>query len=184
MVEALLATKSDAAFFVDDRGDSSATLMLVRCGCLRAIAEVGFVDLKEQALPSIASAHSITVIRRALPVAASLRTPADYIHALRAYHLSGPRGGQDVVDRTLTVFDTFAEEWSPAFAITEADAHVEQGARIHDSVIMSGASVGRNAVIVRSVICPGAVVRADAVVLDQVVGAQGKSLRHAQVNRR
>ena len=55
LLDDLLSTGSDVSFFVHD-DHTSGGLMLVRCGCLRAIPSVGFVDFKEQALPMMDAA--------------------------------------------------------------------------------------------------------------------------------
>jgi hypothetical protein len=166
LLDELLAAESDVAFFVYPDATASG-LMLVRCGCLRSLASVGFVDLKEQALPVIAGAHRVTAIRRAIPVGASARTVANYIHVLKA--LNGPQcetrnraaGGEEP-----TAFD---EAWQPSFSLIEDGARVAGGARLHDSVVLSGGEVGRNAVVVRSVVCPGASVPANATIVDRLI---------------
>ena len=42
------------------------------------------------------------------------------------------------------------------------------GARIHDSVVLSGGEVGEGAAVIRSVICSGAVVRRGEKVVDEI----------------
>jgi len=165
LVTELAASRSDVAFFADN-DDSAGNIMLIRCGCLRTIASVGFVDLKEQALPHIASASSVAVIRRPNPVAVTMRTAAQYLRGLRLHHLlSDDKTGSEAV-RTASAF---SETWRTVFQIVERDGHVEPGARLHDSVVLSGARVGRGAAVIRSVVCSGAVVPAKAMVVDEVV---------------
>ncbi len=62
------------------------------------------------------------------------------------------------------------EPW-PAIA---ADAVVDPSARVHNSVIMTGARIGSGARIERSVILPGAVVAAGGMVVDSVVGPRAR----------
>jgi len=164
----LRMTDSDVAFFLHEDG-SSPNLMLIRARCLRSISPVGFVDFKEQALPQIAAASSVSIVRRARPIAVVARTPADYIRALRHYHV---RLGtyNDLYDPSHSLgLNPFAEKWQSAFAIVEAGAEVEADAKVADSVVLNRARVGRGAVVVRSVVCPGAVVPAFTTVVDQVV---------------
>jgi hypothetical protein len=160
-VNELAETGADVAFFADDAGQPGA-LMLIRCGCLRAIPAVGFVDFKEQALPTIARHHRVSVVRSGRATSLPIRTPVDYINALRWHHNGRAlnRSG-----------DAFAEDWAPLFWIREIGADVHASARLHDSVVLSGGSVQRGAVLVRSVVCPGGVVPARATLVDAVVTA-------------
>lgn len=172
LVAELAATQADASFFASSDADTGL-VMLIRCRCLQSIPDVGFIDLKEQAMPRIASANSVTVIRRNVSVAASLRTPQKYIRALRELglrqsHLASPQSAG------LATNLAFAEQWKPSFGIIEPGCQAQPGVRAHDSVLLAGAKVGRNATIVRSLICPGASVPADAVVVDRIVGSEGK----------
>lgn len=139
-------------------------LMLMRCGCLRDINPVGFVDLNEQALPSIARAHDVRVVRYDQPTARSLRTLSSYLETLREFHRR--QTGRHDSDRPAP------EEWEKTFGIVESGARVHETAIIHDSVVLAGAVVEANAVLVRSVVCPGMVVARDQSEVDCVVGAR------------
>lgn len=165
LVEELRGTGADVALFMHGDG-SSPNLMLVRARCLRSIPPVGFVDFKEQALPRIAEANSVVVVRRERPVAVVARTPGEYIRALRLYHEWRNGVGVAAGERAA---GAFAETWQPVFSIVEPDADVDADANIADSVVLNGARVGRGADVVRSVVCPGAEVPAFATVVDQVV---------------
>ena len=136
---------------------------LVRCKALRTIPEIGFVDLKEQALPLIASNFDVTVLHCRRPTALPIRTPADYILAMRHYHRR--RIGKSMLSHPLN------EDWQPAFAIVEQGASVDPRAHVHDAVVLKGGAVEAGAVIVRSIVCPGAVVRKDRPTVDQLVTA-------------
>lgn len=136
-------------------------VMLFRCGALRGLKRVGFIDLNEQALPRIAHEAEVRVCRTRRPATLSLRTTSGYLDALRAFH--GGRSG------SLDPEGPFAEGWRPAFQVIESGASVAPGAIIHDSAVLSGARVETGAVVVRSVVCPGTYVAASRHVIDTVV---------------
>jgi N-acetylglucosaminyldiphosphoundecaprenol N-acetyl-beta-D-mannosaminyltransferase len=136
---------------------------LLRCKTLRTIPEIGFVDLKEQALPLIASNFEVTVLHCRRPTALPVRSLGDYILAMRHYHRR--RLGKQ------TVSDPLGEDWQPAFAIVEQGASVDPRAHVHDAVVLKGGVVEAGAVIVRSIVCPGGVVRKDRPTVDQLVVA-------------
>ena len=138
--------------------------MLVTCKTLRAIADTGYVDMKEQALPQIALSYEVRVVRRRRPTGLPIRTLEDYIQALRLHHRR--RQGKPFIA------DPLAEDWSPAFALVEPGATVDPTARVHDSVVLAGGVVEAGAVLVRSIVCPGEVVRRDKTVVDQFVCAE------------
>ena len=138
-------------------------VMLVRCGVLREISPVGYVDLNEQALPRIAEQASVRVLRTPQPVTRSIRTLAGYLEALRVFHR---RESGRLVDS-----DPMSEDWQPTFQIAESGAVIHETAVIHDSVVLAGARVDANAVVVRSVVGPGAVVPRGRSVVDMVVSA-------------
>jgi hypothetical protein len=135
--------------------------MLVSCKTLRLIPTSGYVDMKEQALPSIAARYEVTVMHRRRPTGLPVRSLADYTMALRHYHRR--RMGKPAVS------DPLAEDWLPAFAIVEDGARVDPRAHVHDSVVLKGGIVEAGAVVVRSVVCPGGVVRKDRTAVDQFV---------------
>ncbi|MCC7147535.1 MAG: hypothetical protein IT443_13930 [Phycisphaeraceae bacterium] len=140
-----------------------AGLMLIRCGTLQMVPTVGFLDLKEQILPRLASEFVVRAIHLDQPVALPLRTLPDYIHALRLMAGSTPTGNLDD--------NPFEESWRTAFSIVEPDAMVASSARIHDSVVLAGGTVNPHAVLVNSVVGPGGVVPAGQTIINEVVGA-------------
>ncbi|HEX7008616.1 MAG TPA: hypothetical protein VF184_01455 [Phycisphaeraceae bacterium] len=146
LVDRLAATPGDVRILTLPDG-TPCGLMLVRCGCLRSIARIGFVDLKEQALPAIAREHDVRVARYSRTTGMPIRTLAGYLDALRAYHQrlrgQGADGGPP------------AEEWRPTFSLVESGAVVDPASVIHDSVVLAGGRVEASAVVVRSVVCPG-----------------------------
>lgn len=127
--------------------------MLARAGILRSIPPVGYIDLKEQALPALSKTGNVRGIRLAPPAAISVRTPTDYLRSLRL--LSGAE----------------SEPWQAAFSLAEEYADVEEGATLHDSVALAGSYIASGAVLVRSLVCPGGKVGAGQVVVDAVVTA-------------
>ena len=135
-------------------------VMLFRCGALRGLKRVGFIDFNEQALPRIAREADVRVCRTARPATMSLRTTAGYLEALRAFH--GGRSG------SLDATGPFAEGWRPAFQVIESGASVAPGAVIHDSAVLSGARVDHDAVVVRSVVCPGSFIAPGRHVIDEL----------------
>lgn len=139
-------------------------VMLMRCGGLREVAKVGFVDLNEQVLPELAKTYPIKIRRRETLTTMSVRTLSGYIAALRTYHRRAT-GHQEIPS-------PFAEAWRPTFGIVESGASVDPSAVIHDAVVLAGARVEAGAVVVRSVICPGAVVGRDQHIVDRVFGEQ------------
>lgn len=148
------------------RTDGSPTgIMRVRCGALRSIPEVGFVDLNEQALPAIAREYDVRVVRRERPFGMPIRTLSDYLDAIRAFHRRANAGG--------TPSNPFTEDWKPTFEVIEERAQVHESAVVHDSVVLSGGRVEAGAVLVRAVVCPGAVVPERVTAVDCLVTGAG-----------
>jgi hypothetical protein len=154
--------KSGGEVSVVAHEDGTASgLMLLSGAALRLIPRAGFVDMKEQALPLIASRMDVTVVNRRRPTGLPVRTLSDYIMALRHYH--GRQAGQK------GAHDPLAEGWRPVFSLVEAGAAVDPQARVHDSVVLSGGRVEQGAVVVRSIVCPGGVLRRERAAVDQYV---------------
>ena len=161
LARGLGAARADVAIGVEQQGVPSG-MMLLRCGAMRGICPVGFVDFNEQALPELAKDHRVRVTRFESATSLSVRTLAGYIGALRAYHR-----------RAAGRADTggpFTEGWRPTFGIAEPGSSVASSAVLHDAVALRGSRVEAGAVVVRSVVCAGAVVPSGAHVVDQVVG--------------
>jgi len=154
-------TTGDVVVATNQDGSPSGFL-LVRCGVLRAINRVGFVDMKEQALPAIAKAHRVSVAVFEQAPAMTIRERPQYLTALRRYHQ---------LQAGLPAYDPYEERWSPAFRICEDGASVAGNAIVQDSVALSGARVESGAVVVRSVICAGAVVKRKQRIIDRIIGA-------------
>jgi hypothetical protein len=156
----LAARQSDLAVAVQADG-SPSSVMLIRCGCLKHISSVGFIDLKEQAIPQIAARHSASVAWRTGRTEHQVRTLSDYVSAVRLH--------QRQVAGATTGDDPFAERWESSAAVVEGGATVDPSATLHDSIVLTGGRVERNATLVRSVVCAGGVVRRGQVVVDRFV---------------
>lgn len=143
---------------VAHRDGTPSGLMLVRCGALRLIKPIGFIDMKEQALPEIAAVHDVRAVPTRRPTGLPIRSLDDYLNALRLLH--GKRNEPTPFD------DALAENWQKRFAIVESGASVGDRAYVHDSVVLKGARVEDGAAVVRSLVCPGATVRSGQQIVD------------------
>lgn len=159
LVGEMSRTEADVTI-VSHRDGSPSGLMLVRCGSLRGIPDLGFVDMKEQALPEIAKTHVVKVVERSRPTGISIRTRDGYLRGLRTWH----RQQRSVPEED----DPFAEEARSSFRVVEDGADVDPSARIYDSVVLEGATVQAGAAVVRSLVCPGVVVPRNATVNEEV----------------
>ena len=135
IVRQLAEARADVAI-LSLANDRPCGLMLVRCGVLATVAGVGFVDLREQALPQIAKKYSVKIVPVEHEALAPTRTREDYLRALRLQAALGQ--GLDVA----ALDDPFAESWQTSFAVVEDGATVHPSAHIHDSVILAGAAWG------------------------------------------
>lgn len=160
IIAALNAVGGDIGLVSHHDGTPSG-IMLIRVKTLRLIPTTGFVDMKEQGLPAIASRHEVKVVSRRRPTGLPVRSLADYILALRHYHRH--RAGKPIIN------DPMGEDWRPSFAIIEKGAAVDPTARVHDSVILRGGIVEAGAAAVRSVVCPAGIVRRDRSAVDEFV---------------
>ena len=157
---ALRRKEGDVAVVSHEDGTPSG-VYLITCKALRDIPEVGYVDMKEQALPLIAQKHAVTVLHCRRPTALPVRTADDYVEAMKHYH--GRKSGRP------TVSDPLAENWQPTFQMVEQGAVVDPRAHVHDSIVLKGGVVEAGGVVVRSIVCPGGVVKKDRPRVDQVV---------------
>jgi len=162
VVAALHRRGGDVTVVSHEDGTPSG-IMLVACKTLRQISEDGYVDMKEQALPEIASRFDVRVLERRRPTGLPIRTLEDYIQALR-YHHRRKAGKRSAVD-------PLVEDWDSTFSLIEAGAQVDPTSRVHDSVVLKGSIVEAGAVLVRSVVCPGGVLRRDKTVVEAFVTA-------------
>jgi len=158
--ESLASLGGDVNIIAHEEGQPS-NVMLLRRGVLKGIPDIGFADLKEQAMPAIAKSHSVQVKFYPQAIGMPVRALKDYIQAVRWYHRSLKHDPQSA--------DPFAEDCVATFSIVEEGATMANNAQAMDSIVLAGAKVGRNASVVRSVICPGATVPDHAMVMDQVI---------------
>lgn len=156
----LASFDSDVSLLAHADGTPSG-LMLVRCGCLRDIPEIGYIDFKEMALPDIATRHRVEVLNRQRSTSLPMRTVEDYLRSLRTYHL-GLNGSEH--DTT-----PFVETWQSTFALVEDGAVVDPSCLLHDSVVLRGGRVESGAVLVRCVVRSRGVVRRRPTLVDRVV---------------
>ena len=161
LLRRLIAANADVAFLA--RGDEAFNVTLVRCGALRDLPTIGFVDFKEQAIPRIKSNRTVAAVHCADAPAVTMRNAAQYLQGLRQLHSRGV--ADDAAADVPTVPEAFRESWRPTFAIVEPGAVADPTAIIHDSVIMRGARVGQRAIVARSLISPGMVIPDDAAVV-------------------
>lgn len=161
VITAALHHKRADIALVSHRDGTPSGLMLIRCKTLRGIKPVGFIDLKEQALPTIAQQFDVKVMQCRRPSGLPVRSLADYITALRYYHRR--RLGRPAM------YDPLAEDWQPTFGIVEDGASVDPRAHVHDSVVLRGAVVEPGASVVRSVVCPGGAVKQRTTAVDRLI---------------
>lgn len=158
-ITAALDRKKADITLISHRDGTPSGVMLVKCKTLRLIPASGFVDMKEQALPLIASQFDVKVVHCRRPTGLPVWSLSDYVSALRYHHRKD-------VGRPAPS-DPLAEDWRPSFSIVEEGAVVDSSARIHDAVVLRGGTVEANAVVVRSVVCAGGIVRHDRAVVDE-----------------
>jgi N-acetylglucosaminyldiphosphoundecaprenol N-acetyl-beta-D-mannosaminyltransferase len=160
-VATALDKKEGDVTLVSHADGTPSGVQLIACKALREIPEVGFIDMKEQALPLIAQKYDVTVLHCRRPTAMPVRTAENYIEAMKLYH--GRKSGRP------TAADPLAENWQPTFQMVEQGAVVDPRAHVHDSIVLKGGVVEAGGVVVRSIVCPGGVVRKDKPRVDQVV---------------
>jgi hypothetical protein len=156
----------DASVSIITHADGTPSgLFLVRCSVFSEVADIGFLDFKEQLLPRLANAGAaIRVCRREHATGYPVRTLDSYLAGLRALHRS--MQGRPVAE------GAFEEDWSPTFSIVENGAVVDPTANVHDSVVLAGARLEGGAAAVRCVVCPGAVMGAQQMLADRVVAGR------------
>lgn len=159
---ALARQGGDLNLVAHDDGTPSG-VQLMACKTVRHVNAAGYHDMKEQTLPGIAARFDVRVMRRRRPTGLPIRTLEDYLQGLRLYHRR--KAGKAVVT------DPLAEDWAPAFSLIEAGAGVAPDARVHDSVVLAGATVESGTVLVRSLVCGDAVVARGRTEVDRYVTA-------------
>ena len=166
LAAALSAPQCDVAMISHDDATPSG-MMLVRCAALQSIAKSGYIDMKEQALPSLTKQFDIRHIPRPFATGLPIRTLSDYIVAIQ--HRYRQRLGAE------SGFNPLAEDCRPSFAVVEEGAYVHPSAKIHDAVILRGGRVEQDALVVRSVVGPyGRLRRGDHAVDEMIIGPSDK----------
>jgi len=146
LIESMAKQNADISLLCDSDSRPSG-ITLIRCKALRDVPAVGFVDLNEQALPTIAKKHTVKVCRSSQRASMAIRTRQNYLDAVRTYH-------QCHYPRQRLAESRFNEDWDATFGIIEPGAEVDPSAVIHDSVVLAGGRVEAGAVLVRSVVGP------------------------------
>jgi N-acetylglucosaminyldiphosphoundecaprenol N-acetyl-beta-D-mannosaminyltransferase len=161
VIAAALDHKRADIALISHRDGTPSGVQLIRVKTLRGINPVGYVDLKEQALPQIATSFDVKVMHCRRPSGLPIRSLEDYIAALRYFHRR--KHGKPAIN------DALAEDWHPSFGIVEEGAMVDSRAHVHDSVVLRGAVVEADASVVRCVVCPGGQVKSKATLVDQLI---------------
>jgi hypothetical protein len=156
-----LASKANDISLVAHDDGTPCGLMLIRCGCLREIPAIGYIDLKEQAFPEIVKHYRVYVVRRIRPSGLPIRTLEDYIEALRAYQRVLVGNG----------YRYTKEDCYSLFEIVEDGAVVNPGSRLHDSIVLRGGRVEGESVLFRSLVGPYGVVQQKTLVGRIISGA-------------
>jgi hypothetical protein len=147
------------AVLADEAGEYCG-LMLLDGALLSGVSDLGFVDLKEQFLPSL-KGRGARIARVTLPrPAQTLRTLANYLAYLRTAG-SGP-----VIEHG-AVLDPSA--CVAGCCVVCSDARIGPGSVVIDSVVMRGAEIVAGAVVARSVVGPGSIVSRSRLVSDDIV---------------
>lgn len=174
---------SEGGFDVAIGTDASGTAMgflVLRCVAVRGLAEEGFVDLKEQALPALAKRHRVSVIKFTDDSDLPIRTRLEYLsavrHTLGFQQASDPLAELDPYLEAGNVEQTSKQD-STGRSLIEPDATIEPGAKVIDSVILAGAKIERGASVVRSVVGEGILVRSGTTVRDVVLGNGARGTR-------
>lgn len=157
---------SDGVTVSTDPEGAPSGLMLVRCGALRQIPSIGYMDLKEQALPRIAKQFGARVVVSQVGGSPPIRSLRHYLEVVRSWRCHKSLRG-------LCAVGPFEERWAPAFSIVEDGAKVAESAKLYDSVVLAGGVIESGCEVVRSVVSRGGVVRRSGRVLDQLVIGSG-----------
>jgi len=169
LVSAMAKKEADVAF-VSSSDDAPVGVWLIRCGVLKSVNPIGYIDLKEQSLDAWKLDHKVCVVERPRAYAQPTRSLMEYLGAIRA-HAAGFGSGKTIDE------DPYREDWESTFSIAEPGATINAGAILHNSIALSGSTIGKGAVVVRSVLCSGAIVEPGARVTDQVFTGTAKRER-------
>ncbi|MEE8154085.1 MAG: hypothetical protein V3T53_03880 [Phycisphaerales bacterium] len=152
-----------------NQDDSPGGVYITKCGVLRDIPPIGFVDIKEQWLASASDRGvKVRVHGFSSPGALPLRTRADFLAAAR--HVNNHLASRD--GRSIAPLPAEATGPEPLRVIGHGAA-IGPDVGIEDAVIMPAAVIGGGALIEHSVVCPGAVIEPKLRVLNAVVSRSG-----------
>lgn len=166
VLERMANFDADVVILAEEDG-SSVGISLIRCGCLRDISPIGFVDFKEQALTRISQKNIVRILNVPARSFMPIRSRESYIAALRAWSEK---------NRCLVAGDACSERYEPLFSIVERGAIVAEASEILDSVILAGATVDQGACIVESVVCPGQRVGPGQEIIQSLVGNEDTAM--------
>jgi hypothetical protein len=121
---------------------------------LEHVPAIGYHDLKEQLLPSLAANDRAVVTATIGERVIRLRDRGGYLDAVHEILERGAGAARRVVPTARVAPSSVLD----GFTLVGERAVVEEGAVVHDSIVLAGACIGRDAVISRSVIGPGTVV--------------------------
>ncbi len=158
----LVALSGDADVLVGvSEFDRLAGVLAIRPSILDFVPEVGYFDLKEQALQA--------ALQAGLKVATEIVVP-------RAIRLNSVKGWIDAVKFHLSRSAEQNGRVNLRGACVDPDADVGNAAII-DSIVMNNVQIHDEAVVARSVICEGVVIPAGTRVVDSVVTRRSRHYR-------
>ncbi|MEM1013048.1 MAG: hypothetical protein AAGI46_12605 [Planctomycetota bacterium] len=139
--------------------------MLIRSGVLQSIKAVGYVDMKQQALPELRNRFDIRVVRSRRATGIPIFGATSYIQAVGRYHAQ--RDGRGFEAPPLGI--PLAEDFGCHFTLVEDGAQVDSSVYLHDSVVLDGGVVEAGASLVGSVVTGSGIVRRGREVLGGLV---------------
>lgn len=147
-------------------GDSPAGVYAFRRKAMRLVPKVGYFDMKEQLLPSLAKAGERVIIAPLTGEVSRLSDLEAYLATIRGSLNDGEGASPQRVSSRASVSGSAVLD---GFCIIEPGAVVEDGAVVHDSVVLWGATVGGGAVVSRSIVGPLANIEPRARVVRAIV---------------
>lgn len=143
------------------------------------IPAIGFHDIKEQLLPSLYQSGERIPCVRIVPEVLRLRDRDTYLKAVRESLASHSA----LIDQSPDAHVSASATLSGA-CIIGSGVRIEDGALIHDSVLMPGSRIGGGAVVARGIVGPDAHLHARSVVRSAVVVRTARPIPRLQLNRR
>ncbi len=140
--------------------DEPAGVYAFRPAALNSVRPIGYVDLKEQLLPSLHSQGTPVRLVRIGEHVIRLRDQISYLDAVSA-SMNG-MGSETMVSRRSPESRIARSARIFGGSIVERGAVIEDQTIIHASIVLNGAVVERGAIVSRSIVGPRAVVPARA----------------------